>query len=856
MGLFSGLGRGLGAAAVGYGAGENRGEALAWQRMQQEKANQLRLLAAQKAVRPPDDPLPLKSLYQERTRVYSSNDPTALRNWIESGMEDVFQQVNTSFAQGGASAALGVYGTAARPVGSPVEQMAGAGNPYAGRQFLSPPPAAAAGPKATGRPALNPEFAPRYSPKTDAQTKNIGAQTNEINTLLPHKEAKLVDDLLNAQFTRGRLMRNDEWDRAADTFKMWLDRFKAQVDQQQGDTALLARTFSDMMTYAGKLQQAGGQVGRDLMPFLKSRGAGGAEFLNVPVARQLLAQRGYNDQQIRTILGGWQGVQVDRGGAVGAPGGSQQAGGPPTLPPVGGAAPPIPGSFMGANVNLEGMPSNAREALNWAVQDLSQAGITPRIVSAHRDRAKQAQLYADYKAGRGNLAAPPGTSQHEHGRAVDIHVPKNQQARLEQVMGARGYVRTVKSEPWHFEYQGSDSPSAAPAGGQAAPSGSPSLSGVGLPGGGTGAPGMNPFGATPEVQNPYHPENESFEWNVVTALTNGRPGQQIVDDLRNMGRPDDSARAAAIITNFMSRRQSAGGPPQPNTSSTLPSPPSPGTLDYTAADYARFAGGAAPPGTPVVPTRQIVSGVIGQQPEVVPATAPPAPAAPEMVAGPPAPAAPPPATANFPGGVNFPTKPPVTTTEMGRATITLPPPPRVGVRMGARSPSASLAQAVDPIRAGAAAGKNILAGGIQGIAAPDSVAARIAQTVREKLFPAIGGASSVGSRPKQKAGRNLFDVPALKKEFGWNDLFRPWAQRMNPATPEDVGELYAYYDGIVQQLRGKGLDDKRIKNLMPSLLLQVGKVSEFEIGVPTKKTKGMNPILSPQATPGATYNLK
>ena len=45
---------------------------------------------------------------------------------------------------------------------------------------------------------------------------------------------------------------------------------------------------------------------------------------------------------------------------------------------------------------------------------------TARITSGVRTYAKQAQLYADFKAGRGGLAAPPGRSRHEFGRAVDI----------------------------------------------------------------------------------------------------------------------------------------------------------------------------------------------------------------------------------------------------------------------------------------------------------------------------------------------------------------------------------------------------------------------------------------------------
>lgn len=43
-----------------------------------------------------------------------------------------------------------------------------------------------------------------------------------------------------------------------------------------------------------------------------------------------------------------------------------------------------------------------------------------RVTSGYRSTERQAQLYADYKAGRGNLAAPPGSSLHEIGQAVDV----------------------------------------------------------------------------------------------------------------------------------------------------------------------------------------------------------------------------------------------------------------------------------------------------------------------------------------------------------------------------------------------------------------------------------------------------
>lgn len=48
------------------------------------------------------------------------------------------------------------------------------------------------------------------------------------------------------------------------------------------------------------------------------------------------------------------------------------------------------------------------------------ASIGGRVTSGTRDRATQQRLYDDYRAGRGPLAARPGTSAHERGNAVDI----------------------------------------------------------------------------------------------------------------------------------------------------------------------------------------------------------------------------------------------------------------------------------------------------------------------------------------------------------------------------------------------------------------------------------------------------
>ena len=83
------------------------------------------------------------------------------------------------------------------------------------------------------------------------------------------------------------------------------------------------------------------------------------------------------------------------------------------------------------------------------------AGVPLVINSGFRTMAEQQHLYACYQNGNcnnGNLAARPGYSNHQSGRAVDITVSSwlvNNAARF-------GFRRTVPSEAWHYEFFGAD----------------------------------------------------------------------------------------------------------------------------------------------------------------------------------------------------------------------------------------------------------------------------------------------------------------------------------------------------------------------------------------------------------------
>jgi hypothetical protein len=76
------------------------------------------------------------------------------------------------------------------------------------------------------------------------------------------------------------------------------------------------------------------------------------------------------------------------------------------------------------------------------------------VISGERTRGEQIQLYRAFQNGTGNLAAPPGKSMHEHGRAADVYVNG---VALASVPGAAAAARElglgfpVPGEPWHVE---------------------------------------------------------------------------------------------------------------------------------------------------------------------------------------------------------------------------------------------------------------------------------------------------------------------------------------------------------------------------------------------------------------------
>lgn len=113
------------------------------------------------------------------------------------------------------------------------------------------------------------------------------------------------------------------------------------------------------------------------------------------------------------------------------------------------------GSGNGSTVERQGKPIGAHIAKQFdaMVAAAKKDGVNITITSGFRSRAEQEKLYAAYKNGTGNLAAKPGTSNHESGDALDLG-PPSAFAWLKQNAGQFGFKNKIASEPWHWSLSG------------------------------------------------------------------------------------------------------------------------------------------------------------------------------------------------------------------------------------------------------------------------------------------------------------------------------------------------------------------------------------------------------------------
>lgn len=158
---------------------------------------------------------------------------------------------------------------------------------------------------------------------------------------------------------------------------------------------------------------------------------------NIRNKQQIAQQRMQQAQQVR-MPNGSQNYQI--------PGGGQGKGGPR-------------GTY--------GLTVPAAQSLSALSNAYAQAGFGPlRINSGGRTYEEQARLYALYKAGRGNKAAPPGQSLHESGIAVDLGgalyntnmgaamaTAQHQWMRQNAAQFGWYWVGQGFGESWHWEYR-------------------------------------------------------------------------------------------------------------------------------------------------------------------------------------------------------------------------------------------------------------------------------------------------------------------------------------------------------------------------------------------------------------------
>ena len=103
--------------------------------------------------------------------------------------------------------------------------------------------------------------------------------------------------------------------------------------------------------------------------------------------------------------------------------------------------------------------SDAAAAYLAMKADAKKAGVTIKLSSAWRDSSVQAYLYDLFIRGLGNLAAPPGSSDHERGIAIDLSsgIPWAQKNCTKYGWYNSGMTFSQK-EPWHFDYRGGYTP--------------------------------------------------------------------------------------------------------------------------------------------------------------------------------------------------------------------------------------------------------------------------------------------------------------------------------------------------------------------------------------------------------------
>jgi D-alanyl-D-alanine carboxypeptidase len=85
-----------------------------------------------------------------------------------------------------------------------------------------------------------------------------------------------------------------------------------------------------------------------------------------------------------------------------------------------------------------------------------KTGYVLTLNAGYRSYAKQVKLYNDYRAGVGNLAALPGTSNHGWGMAIDVHDYWSSRRHLDAFGQPFGWAKAWSDAPgeaWHIVFR-------------------------------------------------------------------------------------------------------------------------------------------------------------------------------------------------------------------------------------------------------------------------------------------------------------------------------------------------------------------------------------------------------------------
>ncbi len=144
------------------------------------------------------------------------------------------------------------------------------------------------------------------------------------------------------------------------------------------------------------------------------------------------------------VSGGGGGSGGGSSADTGSTGGSSASGGSSSV-----------GSATGQLAERQGEKIDSSIAANFdaMVAEAKKDGVDLQIESGWRSRQEQEVLYQKYLNGTGNLAAKPGTSNHESGQAIDF---KNTPGAFDWLAknASKFGLKNLPGEPWHYSVNG------------------------------------------------------------------------------------------------------------------------------------------------------------------------------------------------------------------------------------------------------------------------------------------------------------------------------------------------------------------------------------------------------------------